>query len=60
MCLKNSGDDVLVRVTILKCFTSWVMVKAIPLHAITTSDVVAYAFQVHTFFNIDKDPIIEQ
>ncbi|KAK2580863.1 hypothetical protein KPH14_005937 [Odynerus spinipes] len=46
MCLKDCGDNVQIRVTILRCFTSWITVRAIPLQAIPTSDVVAYVFQV--------------
>ncbi|XP_012271220.1 transportin-3 isoform X2 [Orussus abietinus] len=43
MCLKNSGDNVQIIVRILRCFTSWIGVPAVPL---PNSDIVAYAFQV--------------
>ncbi|KAG7213831.1 hypothetical protein KM043_003045 [Ampulex compressa] len=46
LCLKNGGDNVQIQVTILRCFMSWITVHAIPLQAVPTSDVVAYALQV--------------
>lgn len=46
MCLKNGSDNVQIRVTILRCFTSWITVHAIPLEAIPSSDVITYALQV--------------
>lgn len=46
MCLKNGSDNIQIRVTILRCFTSWITVHAIPLEAIPSSDVIAYALQV--------------
>ncbi|KAI4481697.1 hypothetical protein M0804_009218 [Polistes exclamans] len=46
MCLKDGSDNVLVRVTIFRCFTSWITAGAIPLRVIPTSDIVAYVFQV--------------
>ncbi|KAF7379433.1 transportin-3 [Vespula maculifrons] len=46
MCLKDGGDNVQIRVTILRCFTSWITVRAIPLQTIPTSEVVTYVFQV--------------
>lgn len=49
MCLKNGGENTQIRVTILRCFTSWITVHAIPLEAVPTSDVVAYAFEVSAF-----------
>ena len=44
MCLKNGGENVQIRVTILRCFTSWIAVHAIPL--VPTSDVIIYTLQV--------------
>lgn len=46
MCLKNGGENVQIQMTILRCFTSWITVHAIPLEAVPTSDVVLYALQV--------------
>lgn len=51
MCLKDGGDNVQIRVTILRCFTSWITVRAIPLQTIPTSEVVTYVFQV-SIYNI--------
>ncbi|XP_060821726.1 transportin-3 [Bombus pascuorum] len=44
MCLKNGGENVQIRVTILRCFTSWIAVHAIPL--VPTSDVIIYTLQI--------------
>lgn len=49
MCLKNSGDNLQIQVTILRCFTSWITVHAIPLKAVPSSEVVIYALQVSLF-----------
>lgn len=49
MCLKNGRENTQIRVTILRCFTSWITVHAIPLQAVPSSDVVAYALQVNGF-----------
>lgn len=49
MCLKNGGENIQIRVTILRCFTSWITVHAISLQAVPSSDVVAYALQVSFF-----------
>ncbi|XP_077276129.1 transportin 3 isoform X2 [Temnothorax americanus] len=46
MCLKNSGDNLQIQITILRCFTSWITVHAIPLKAVPSSEVVVYALQV--------------
>lgn len=46
MCLKNGSENVQIRVTILRCFTSWITIHAIPLETIPSSDVIAYALQV--------------
>lgn len=46
MCVKNGGENIQIRVTTLRCFTSWITVHAIPLEAVPSSDVVAYALQV--------------
>lgn len=50
MCLKNGGENVQIRVTILRCFTSWIAVHAIPL--VPTSDVIVYTLQVYIFSSI--------
>ncbi|XP_076655817.1 transportin 3 [Halictus rubicundus] len=44
MCLKNGGESVHIRATILRCFTSWIAVHAIPL--VPTSDVIVYTLQI--------------
>ncbi|XP_014470428.1 PREDICTED: transportin-3 [Dinoponera quadriceps] len=46
MCVKNGGENIQVRTTTLRCFTSWITVHAIPLEAVPSSDVVAYALQI--------------
>ncbi|XP_018403619.1 PREDICTED: transportin-3 [Cyphomyrmex costatus] len=46
LCLKNSGDNLQIQVTILRCFTSWITVHAIPLKSVPSSEVVIYALQV--------------
>ncbi|KAL0119670.1 hypothetical protein PUN28_007838 [Cardiocondyla obscurior] len=46
MCLKNSGDNLQIQITILRCFTSWITVHAISLKAVPSSEVVVYALQV--------------
>lgn len=56
MCLKNGGDNVQIRVTILRCFTSWITVHAIPLEAVPSSDVVAYALQV-SLSDVERDTV---
>ncbi|XP_031829291.1 transportin 3 isoform X2 [Nomia melanderi] len=44
MCLKNGGESCHIRCTILRCFTSWIAVHAIPLAP--TSDVIVYTLQI--------------
>ncbi|XP_018314649.1 transportin-3 [Mycetomoellerius zeteki] len=46
MCLKNSGDNLQIQVTILRCFTSWITVHAIPLKSVPSSEVFMYALEV--------------
>ncbi|XP_018342669.1 PREDICTED: transportin-3 isoform X1 [Trachymyrmex septentrionalis] len=46
MCLKNSGDNLQIQVTILRCFTSWITIHAIPLKSVPSSEVFMYALEV--------------
>ncbi|XP_066594283.1 transportin-3 isoform X2 [Prorops nasuta] len=46
MCLKNAGENIQVRITIIRCFTSWITIHAIPLESVPMSEIVAYVFQV--------------
>ncbi|XP_020287942.1 transportin-3 isoform X2 [Pseudomyrmex gracilis] len=46
LCLTRNSDSIQIQNTIFRCFTSWVIVHAIPLEAVPSSDVVAYALQI--------------
>ncbi|XP_008555701.1 transportin-3 [Microplitis demolitor] len=42
----NNTENIQIHIRIIKCLTSWITVHAVPLEAIPSSDIIAYAFQV--------------
>lgn len=46
VCLTNSGDNTHINTKIIRCFTSWLSVQAIPLENATDNVIVAKAFHL--------------